>query len=467
MKYFKTLVILVLLSLNGIVAQNQIINSEQEKDCSDGYELFSNDATSKEKSLQSGPMLGYSDFYEVLLWVQTRGKSNVYFEYWKEFDSRSKRKTKNVITKKENAFTAKCIIDNLDPDTVYNYNLFINTELIKFPYQTTFKTQSYWDKKRVPQDFKLAIGSCVYINDDKYDGIGKGYGGEYHIFNSILDKKPDFMMWLGDNIYLRGGDWNSSEGIKKRYTQTRSLQEMQPLLASVHNYAIWDDHDFGPNDGDSSFIHKDKALEGFKLFWGNPSYGLPGQKGITTMFSWQDADFFLLDNRYFRSPILRKTGERTMLGKKQLEWLIDALTFSQANFKMIVFGGLVLSTEKGMSQNYINGYEEERTYLFKRIEEENLKNVIFLTGDKHYSEASKIINNNGDEVYEFSFSTLTAKVNTRDFINYNQIEGSLVQKRNFGLLEFTGPKDNRKLKVNVYDSFGNIQWSKSLNHIQD
>jgi len=32
--------------------------------------------------LQSGPMLGYSEMKEVLLWVQTKEKAKVQFAYW-------------------------------------------------------------------------------------------------------------------------------------------------------------------------------------------------------------------------------------------------------------------------------------------------------------------------------------------------------------------------------------------------
>ena len=110
------------------------------------------------------------------------------------------------------------------------------------------------------------------------------------------------MLWLGDNIYLREADWNTRTGIMYRYTHTRSLPEMQPLLASSINYAIWDDHDFGPNDADRSYHLKNTTLEAFKLFWANPTYGIVGDSGVATTFEWGDVQFFMLDNRYFRAP---------------------------------------------------------------------------------------------------------------------------------------------------------------------
>ena len=66
--------------------------------------------------------------------------------------------------------------------------------------------------------------------------------------------------------------------------------------------------------------------------------------GITSYFQWGDVDFFLLDNRYFRSPNYLTEGEKTILGKEQLEWLIDALVKSRAPFKMVAIGGQVLNT---------------------------------------------------------------------------------------------------------------------------
>ncbi|MEL6987937.1 MAG: hypothetical protein AAGK97_08910, partial [Bacteroidota bacterium] len=40
--------------------------------------------------LQSGPMLGYSDFREVLIWVQTKAAADVHIQYWGK-DNQKKR----------------------------------------------------------------------------------------------------------------------------------------------------------------------------------------------------------------------------------------------------------------------------------------------------------------------------------------------------------------------------------------
>ena len=50
----------------------------------------------------------------------------------------------------------------------------------------------------------VAFGSCAYTNDPEYEAPKKKpYGGGYEIYETIRKAKPDMMLWLGDNIYLR------------------------------------------------------------------------------------------------------------------------------------------------------------------------------------------------------------------------------------------------------------------------
>jgi len=412
--------------------------------------------------LQSGPMLGYNEMQEVLLWAQTTREATVQFAYWPQEAPDDRRLSAEKQTIKEEAFTAKLLADEVEPGTAYEYELLINGEAVELDYSTTFTTQKLWQWRTGPPDFSVALGSCSYINEARYDRPGDGYGSGYGIFEAIYEKQPDAMVWLGDNIYLREADWYTWTGILHRYTHTRSTPQMQPLLASAHHYAIWDDHDFGPNNSDRSFIHKDKTLKAFQLFWGNPTYGLPGQKGITSFFQYNDIDFFLLDNRYFRSPNNRRTGEATILGKEQLEWLIDALSNSRSPFKMVCIGGQVLNTVAEY-ENYANRHWKERQYLLKRIEEEGIRNVVFLTGDRHHTEMSGYTNNAGHRVYDLTISPLTSgSGHGEEEVNDLRLEGTFVNEQNFGILEFSDPRTERQLTVTVYDKEGKELWSRSL-----
>lgn len=411
--------------------------------------------------LKSGPMLGYSDMREVLIWFQTSGKGKIQLNYWLLELPNQLMKSELVETDASTAFTAKVVLTLLEPGKKYGYQVLLNDKPLLFPYPLEFQTQSLWQWRTDPPSFSIALGSCAYINDAPFDRPGKPYGSNYQIFESILTKKPDAMLWLGDNTYLREADWNSKSGILYRYSHTRATPELQGLLASVHHYAIWDDHDFGPDNSDRGFIQKEVTLEAFRLFWGNPTSGLPDQDGITSQFQWADIDFFLLDNRFSRAPDERKTGERTQFGKVQLEWLLDALKTSKAPFKMVATGGQFLSAA-ATAENHVRFYPEERAYLLKRIEEEGLANIIFLTGDRHFTELSELKLANGKYVYDLTVSPLTSGVNTNPEINILRVPGTAVTEHNFGLLTFSGKRQERKLTINIFDFSGNEKWRKEI-----
>ena len=412
--------------------------------------------------INSGPMVGYSTMQEVLLWVQTEERANVHFEYYEIDNPKVKFSTDKIETEKKNGYVAKLIADQVIPGKKYKYEVYINNYKIERNYAMEFQTQELWKWRTDPPDVKFIIGSCSYINEPKFDRPGKPYGSNFEIFNSINKKKPDFMLWLGDNTYLREPDWNSRTGFIKRYSHTRAFPELQPLLASTHHYATWDDHDYGPNNSDGSFWLKETASEIFKLFWGNPNYDVTGKGGITGFFQWSDLDFFLLDNRYHRIANNNFTGNRQMLGKDQIDWLINALSFSQASFKFVAVGGQVISNG-AVYENYAT-YPDERKYLLDKIREAKIEGVIFLDGDRHHTILSKMQETkNVYPLYDLTCSSLTAGVNN-DNEPYNsfKLEETFVNVNNFGMLNVTGPTNERELTIQIFDKDGKELWIKSI-----
>ncbi len=413
--------------------------------------------------LQSGPMVGYAEMREALLWVQTKAAAKVQFTYWERENPDKKYVTDAKVTSKDHVYTAKLIADQVEPGKRYDYELSINDQPCEFNYATTFQTQALWQWRMDAPDFTMALGSCAYVNEPPYDRPGTPYGGEYQIFTSIHKMQPNVMLWTGDNAYLREVDWFTRTGILARYTHTRSLPEMQPLLASATNFATWDDHDFGGDNSDGSFLQKETTLEAFKLFWGNLTYGINGKPGVTTAFQYNDIDFFLMDNRYYRDPDNRVTGERSLLGKEQLEWLIDGLVNSKAPFKMIVMGNQILNDSKTINESYYKLYTEERNFLLKRIEEENIKNVIFITGDRHFTELAQYKNVKGNMIYDLTVSPLTSSALKQvEVDNTFRVAGTVVQARNFGFLEFKGTKTARTMTIHIFDADGKEKWNRSV-----
>ncbi|MFN0216631.1 MAG: alkaline phosphatase D family protein [Saprospiraceae bacterium] len=418
------------------------------------------------EALQNGPMLGYVELREVLIWVQTKSFASVQVEYWVEGNPDQKWRTDLVHTNKASAFTAKCIAEQLEPGTRYEYRVEINGDSVLLTYPTRFKTQDLWQWRVDPPAFTLATGSCAYVNETEYDRPGKPYGSNYQTFIHIANQKPDLMLWLGDNVYFREVDWYTRAGMQHRYTHDRATPELQPLLASTPQYAIWDDHDFGPDNSDATWIHKETAWEVFRDFWGNPTFGVNGQKGCTTQFQYADVDFFLLDNRYFRTPDHCKTcPDRSLLGKEQLQWFLAALSASRAPYKVVAVGGQVITTSKTNAETLFHFFPSERDTILNFIERENIKGVIFLTGDLHFSELSAMKNAAGNWVYDLTASPLTSgayKDAPTKEVNEYRVPGTAIGENNFGLLRFSGPRTKREVEVKIINSEGKEMWTRVL-----
>jgi len=418
-------------------------------------------------SLASGPMNGYSEMREAAVWVQLTGPAEVQLHYWPDTATDRVHQSAPVSNftnaqglHMERAYTAQLIATEVEPGVRYGYRITANGEDITEGRELYFHTQALWQYRTNPPNFTIAAGSCAYINEPAYDRPGKGYGQRYNIFETIAKAQPDMTLWLGDNVYFREVDWFSTTGMLKRYTHARALPELQNLLSTGHHYAIWDDHDYGPNDALGSWAHKEKALEAFKLFWANNGYGLDGQGGITSAFQFNDLHFFLLDNRWQRTDYNQKTVPHQILGKAQIDWLVQNLAYSRAPFKLIAVGGQFLN-DAPVWENHAN-YPEERKYLLDRIAEEGIKGVIFLSGDRHHTELCKVVHK-GIPIYDLTLSPLTSGTHDGgDKETTNRVEGTLYNQTNFGLLEVSGPRKERSIKMRVMDVDGNEVWSKTV-----
>lgn len=95
---------------------------------------------------------------------------------------------------------------------------------------------------------RFIFGSCNYpIHRPSY------------IFQDIYDQNPDFFMWLGDVIYVdfpqMGIDSNMTSVVSK-YNRTKHDVFYTKLRENVKIIGIYDDHDYGYNDADGSFVYK-------------------------------------------------------------------------------------------------------------------------------------------------------------------------------------------------------------------
>ncbi|MFZ4621991.1 MAG: alkaline phosphatase D family protein [Bacteroidota bacterium] len=423
--------------------------------------------TSQTPLLHSGPMVGYGQMTEVMLWVKTTKAASVQYQYWDVTSPALKLKSRISKTTEEGSFITKTVIDGLKPGKKFEYELLIDGKPVKRPYPLKFQTQPLWQWRTDPPAFSVAFGSCAFVNEADADRPGKPYGSDFGIFTTIVSKNPDLFIWGGDNTYLRDPDFFSRAAIIRRYSLTRELPELQALLGGVHNYATWDDHDYGSNDADRTYPLKDVTLETFKIFWANQTYGADDVKGVFSRFTWGDVDFFLLDDRFHRSPNNAPNDEsKTMFGKEQMQWLKDCLANSTAPFKFIMNGNQVLNAD-GEFYEAMPQFTKEYAELVAYIKQNRIPGIIFLSGDRHHTELVVHTDSTFYPLYDFTSSSLTAGLNTplsgKELKNPSRVEGTLVNdQHNFGMLRFSGPRTNRVVTMECYDLPGSLRWSKQI-----
>lgn len=408
------------------------------------------------------PMVGHVSSREARIWVRTNVPAQVQIRYLDSIEGRTYRTTPRV-TNSEMVNTATIVLDSVEPGKVYHYDVMVNGLSIGMPWQMRFTTPAVWKWQKEPiPSATFAMGSCNYVNEEGYERSTGGYGSEPEIFESIAKKKPQVMLWLGDNTYLREPDWGSRSGMIKRYAHTRVEPNALRLFSTVANYAIWDDHDFGPNDSDRSWPLKKDALEIFSAFWPNPSAGVNEKPGITTKFEWLDVDFFLLDDRYYRSVDKRTDGDRTILGEHQVQWLIDALASSTATFKVVAVGSQFLSDNLG--KECFSRVPEERKRIIDMITLNKIKGVLFVTGDIHAAELSKMERTGTYPLYELTSSSLTAgsNKNIAQQPNTYRVPGTEVGVHNFATITVRGELKSRELLLQLFDKDGKELWQRVI-----
>lgn len=416
--------------------------------------------------LVCGPMLGHVSHREAIIWLEVGREVNSVEVKCMKKNEPSQPKTYSYTGMLHRDYNpVKVVLTNLEMGTQYEYEIYLDHTRLSFPFPLTFTTKGTWEYRTAPPDFSFLFGSCAFINDSIYDRPGKPYGRDPRIFDSMAKANSDFMIWGGDNMYTREADYTSRTGFYYRYTHDRSIPQLSMLLAAQPNYAIWDDHDFGPNGAGSAFELKEISLDAFRDFWANPGYGEWNNPGIYTKFSWSDCDFFLTDGRYHRSDeaLDSLSHGKTFFGRQQLTWLENSLLHSRASFKFIVVASQVI--------NPLNRYDCLRHYtaefeeLLGFITQYKIRGVIFLTGDRHHSDLLRMTPSGGYPLYDITSSALTSSSypdtkDTPEGHNPYRTVPEMVFDQNYIKIEISGayPGD-RIAAVTCYTVDNRVKWT--------
>lgn len=217
------------------------------------------------------------------------------------------------------------------------------------------------------QKFRMAVTSCMK------EGQPQGS------WKLLMDQKPSLHLTLGDTHYADTTEPKTQWAHHVRYRRT---PEFSAVIRNVPTYAMWDDHDYGPNNSDGTAKGKENSLKGWGQIWANPKQGTDEVPGAFYKFGWGEVDFFMVDGRYHRSPDKAPDDEKKrMLGDAQFEWLMEGLKSSKAKFKVIASG----STLHHSKADGWRIYTFSRHRLFDGIKAENISGVLYCSGDIHSS----------------------------------------------------------------------------------
>lgn len=413
-----------------------------------------------QKLILAGPMQGYIEYRTAKIWVEVA--PDVTALSIRYYMGNQQPKTMKYKGSLNNVFNPVVFdLYELEPGTTYQYEISAQIGKKAETKKGSFRTQDLWMYRTPAPDFSFLTGSCSYFNDTVYAPKGEPYGGDSSIFITMSKMKADFMLWLGDNWYTRDVDYHSKWGLWNRAHLARTQPVLQPLLSAMPQYAIWDDHDYGPNNFGASYILRQESRRVFTNYWANPSYGMDGQ-GVYTQFAFSDAVFFLLDDRSWRSSDYmmdsikgKPNSEKRMLGDEQMRWLKSALLQSKdATFKLIANGSQILNTYSRFDCLYHFPIEYQELLSF--IADNDIEGVIFLTGDRHRSEIVKHERAGKYTLYDVTTSPLTSKLYNAGGVETNmptkvvRVEG----KHNFSRITVSGATKERKLSITYYDRDG-------------
>jgi len=237
---------------------------------------------------------------------------------------------------------------------------------------------------------RIIFASCAHQDEDQ------------SIWDRIALENPDLTLYLGDNVY---GDVRSSDPslpeLKAAYMRLAQSQPFSRARAAAPMLTIWDDHDYGLNDGGEEFQLKQQAEALFEYVWAAPKDD-PRRVRAGVYGAWiigeedgRRVQIIMLDTRFFRSSFA-PTDERgargkkryvpdsdpakTMLGPAQWAWLEGELK-KPADLRLLVSSVQVIADGHGWEAWKM--LPAERARLYALIDKTDAEGLIILSGDRH------------------------------------------------------------------------------------
>lgn len=249
----------------------------------------------------------------------------------------------------------------LQPDTAYAYE--VANEQGRF---RTFPSG--------PSSFTLALGSCADT------------ASAHPVFLTIARHEPLLFLHTGD-FHYEDIAVNDVNVFHRAYASALQSQTQSVLFRSVPVAYMWDDHDFGPNNSDSSSPSREASRRAYRI--NVPHYPLvvPENGPIHHAFTVGRVRFIMSDMRSERSPLSVPEGPaRSMLGVAQKAWLKKEMLAARDTHALIVWVNSVpwIGSDSGSeNEDRWTGFTTERAELSAFFEENKIVNLCIVSGDAH------------------------------------------------------------------------------------
>jgi alkaline phosphatase D len=278
----------------------------------------------------------------------------------------------------------------------------------------------------------IAFGSCAH--QDKPQPI----------WQAIRAEQPEVFLFLGDNVY---GDTHDMDTLRARYQRLGAKPHFDTLRQTTPVLATWDDHDYGTNDCGRNHPEREQSKQVFLDFFHEPAQSQrrtrPGIYDASIVGPvGQRVQIILLDERTFRDepvagphPETDSTGnyipqlEAQLLGEAQWQWLEQELR-KPAEVRIIC------SSTQFVSE--FNGYElwalypKEKLRMVELLKRTRAAGVVFLSGDLHVGELSRVSYGGLYPLWDATSSGLTQVWGSAVPNNFRV--GPSVLQRNYGLV---------------------------------
>lgn len=324
--------------------------------------------------------------------------------------------------------------------------------------QTTAKSQDHSSPQAegiVPRGIdygatitRIGFGSCG--NQDAPEPI----------WSTIEKTNPNLFVYLGDTVYSSKPE---QKPLLDQYKKLDKIPEYRSIREKVPFLAMWDDHDFGENDGGSSYANKDQYKKEFLSYWKYLKESIPlNQNGIyhSKIIGPKNktVQIILLDLRYNRSPLKKAENptdplkkydvnydkSATMLGDAQWQWFENELK-KKSQVKVIISTIQLIANDHGFER--WGEFPLERQKFFDLLKKTKAKNVVVISGDRHIGTLAKTEIKGWGTLYDLTASSINRAS------NFTETDQTYVDKpysgENFGLLNIDWK--NKKMTLELRD----------------